>query len=122
MGNLARNLFLSALFGLVFCSASEVKCNIESERIYCTYFSDRSDNASGKEIVFEWISPTSPRDDRVRHYELPAYRGSVYDYRFMPGRQKGVWHVRVTDRDTNESVQTTFTIPDQEGSFFDEDE
>lgn len=100
---------------------SSVKCNIENERIYCRYFLDRSDNINGKNVEFHWISPTSPIDDRVRHFQVPARHGSVYDYRFLPGRAEGVWHVKVIDLDTNETVETTFDINATDNSMFEED-
>jgi len=60
-------------------------------------------------------------DDRIRHFRIPPRYGSVYDYRFLPGRAKGVWHVRVTDLETNETVETTFEITTTDNSMFEED-
>lgn len=111
---------LSLLAG-VSLTAAKVQCNIESERIYCTYYLDRSDNQDGKNVEFRWISPQSPQDDRVRHFQVPPQHGSVYDYRFLPGRAKGVWRVQVIDLDTNGTVETTFEINTTDNSMFDED-
>ncbi len=113
-------LSLFAVSG-VWLMAASVQCKIENERIYCTYYLDRSDNQNGKNVEFEWISPASPDDNRIRHFQVPPQHGSVYDYRFLPGRAKGVWHVRVTDLDTNETVETTFDINTTDNTIFDED-
>jgi len=101
--------------------AADVRCRIENERIYCTYFLDRSDNPDGKRVEFHWYSPHSPEDDRIRHFDIPPLYGSVYDYRFLPGRAKGVWRVVVTDLENNESVETTFDINATDDSMFEEE-
>ncbi len=100
--------------------AANVQCDIENERIYCTYYLDRSDNTDGKEVEFHWISPHSPDDDRIRHFRIPPYYGSVYDYRFLPGRARGIWRVEVIDLETNETVATTFDINSSDDSMFEE--
>ncbi|WP_456381311.1 hypothetical protein [Hydrogenimonas sp.] len=108
-------LYTFLLFG------SDVKCHIENERVYCVYYLARSDNVKGKNVQFHWISPTSREDDRIRHFQIPPYHGSVFDYRFLPGRAKGTWYVVVTDMDTNETVETTFEIDETDDSMFEED-
>ncbi len=112
-------ILLLSLFS--FAVAANVQCRIENERIYCTYYLDRSDNQNGKNVEFRWISPNAPEDERVRHFQIPPQHGSVYDYRFLPGRAKGVWHVRVVDLDTNETVETTFEINATDDSMFEEE-
>jgi len=101
--------------------ASTVQCKVENERIYCTYHLDRSDNQNGKSVEFHWISPLSPKDDRIRHFNVPPRHGFVYDYRFLPGRVKGKWCVKVIELDTNKSAKTTFTINSTDNSIFEED-
>ena len=39
---------------------------------------------------------------------IPAYHGSIYDYRYIKGRIKGKWTFKVLDN--NSSYKTTFTI------------
>ena len=109
--------FVFLLFTLLF--SQEVKCVIEYERIYCKYFIDRSDNEKGKKVLFYWHSP-SGKDDRKRVFEIPPYYGSVYDYRYLPGRENGKWIVEVRDLDTNSSVTTTITIDNSSEDFFEE--
>jgi hypothetical protein len=111
------------LLGLAVAGwGGDIRCKIENERIYCTYLLDRSDNLSGKRVEFRWISPTSPIDDRIRHFDIPPRYGSVYDYRYLPGRAPGKWRVRVTDLDTNETTVTTFEINATDETMFEEDE
>jgi len=112
---------LVAVVFTVHLLASTVQCKIENERIYCTYHLDRSDNQNGKSVEFYWISPLSPKDDRIRHFDIPPRHGFVYDYRFLPGRAKGKWRVRVIDLDTNKSTETTFIINSTDNSIFEED-
>ncbi len=113
-------LFLCILM-YVSADAANVQCRIENERIYCTYFLDRSDNQNGKDVEFYWISPNSPDDDRIRHFRIPPQHGSVYDYRFLPGRAKGTWEVKVIDLDSNQTARTTFDINSTDDSMFEED-
>ena len=114
-------LILVTVIFTVCLSASTVQCKIENGRIYCTYHLDRSDNQNGKSVEFHWISPLSPTDDRVSRFDIPPRYGSVYDYRFLPGRAKGKWHVKVIDLDTNRSVETTFIVNSTDNSMFEED-
>lgn len=106
-----------ALIAALF--ANEVKCTIENEKIYCKYFIDRSDNANGKTVTFYWISP-SKKDNRIRTFKVPPYYGSVYDYRYLPGREKGEWSVVVKDLDTNQTSKTTFVIDSESDDIFEE--
>lgn len=96
----------------------DLVCHIENERIYCTYFIDRSDNTNGVTVQFHWYSP-SGKDDRIKFFEVPPLYGSVYDYRFLPGRENGRWRVVATELENNKSAQTTFEI-NQSDDFFEE--
>ncbi|WP_281951733.1 hypothetical protein [Nitrosophilus kaiyonis] len=110
-------IFIFLIFTVVY--SQEVKCTIEYERIYCKYFIDRSDNENGKRVLFHWHSP-SGKDDRKRVFEIPPYYGSVYDYRYLPGRENGKWIVEVKDLDTNESAETSFIVNSENEEFFEE--
>ncbi|WP_187647614.1 hypothetical protein [Nitrosophilus labii] len=114
-----KKAVLILLFITFSMFANEVKCKIEYERIYCTYLINRSDNENGKKVTFYWYSPTG-NDDRVRTFEVPPYYGSVYDYRYLPGREKGKWRVVVKDLDTNKSAETSFVIECENEEFFEE--
>ncbi|WP_200762903.1 hypothetical protein [Nitrosophilus alvini] len=119
MDRIVKIVFFAAIFLVLPLVSNELKCKIEHERIYCTYFIDRSDNESGKTVIFHWYSP-SGNDDRERVLEVPPYYGSVYDYRYLPGREKGEWKVEVIQTDTNKSATATFVIDSQNEEFFEE--
>jgi len=108
---------------VMLCSAlvlyGDVKCIQEEQRIICTYFIDRSDNSSGVTVRFHWISP-SRKDDRIKSFRVPPLYGSVYDYRFLPGRESGHWRVVVQELETNKTASTTFDINGSDESFFEE--
>ncbi|BCD68915.1 hypothetical protein [Nitratiruptor sp. YY09-18] len=98
---------------------ADVKCQKSEQRITCTYYIDRSDNTNGLRVEFHWISP-SGKDDRIKIFRVPPFYGSVYDYRFLPGREPGKWKVVVKELDTNKSAATTFDINCSDDSFFEE--
>jgi hypothetical protein len=103
---------------ILILNANSLKCEQKENTIVCTYFSDRSDGSEDINLRFDWISPHSPKDDRVRYVLIPPYYGSAYDYRFLPGRVNGRWKVVVTRMDTNQSVSTSFDINETEDEFF----
>ncbi len=98
---------------------ADLVCSIQDQRIICTYFIDRSDNAHGLDVRFFWHSPDG-KDDRIKIFHVPPYHGSVYDYRFLPGRQKGKWVVEVQEIDTNKSTKTSFEINESSEEFFED--
>ena len=97
----------------------DLVCKFEQERIVCTYFIDRSDNANGLTVEFHWYSPDGG-DDRVKRFKVPPFYGSVYDYRFLPGRERGRWKVVAKELETNKSAQTYFDINDSDDDFFED--
>ncbi|BCD61120.1 MULTISPECIES: hypothetical protein [unclassified Nitratiruptor] len=98
---------------------AKVICDQEGERITCAYMINRSDNAKGLTVRFHWISPNG-KDDRVRIFKVPPYYGSVYDYRFLPGRVPGKWRVEVKELETNKTSETTFDINQTTEVFFED--
>ena len=101
-----------------FIYADSLKCEKKETRVVCTYFTDRSDSDKDIVLKFEWISPKTPLDDRVREVNIPPYYGSAYDYRFIPGRVLGHWSVKVTRKDTNSTIKTSFDINSSDDEFF----
>lgn len=101
----------------LFLIASTLTCKKESEKIVCTYFVDRSDNVHGITVQFHWYSPDG-KDDRVRLFRMPPYYGSVYDYRFLPGRKRGRWRVEAKEMETNKSATAYFDINGSDEDFF----
>jgi len=98
---------------------ADVVCEIQEERIYCTYYINRSDNTEGKVVEFHWHSP-SGLDDRVKIFQVPPFYGSVYDYRFLPGREKGKWIVEVKELDTGKTSTTSFELNTTSEEFFED--
>ncbi len=112
-----RGTAVFCLFAVILF-ANSLKCEQKDNTITCTYFADRSDGSKEIKLKFDWISPLSPKDDRVRYITIPPYYGSAYDYRFVPGRVQGKWKVVVTRMDTNKSIETTFDINSTDEDFF----
>jgi len=100
-------------------SGSALKCKIENERIYCKYFIDRSDNKNGKKITFYWKSP-SGKDDRKKTFWVPPNYGSVYDYRYLMGREAGKWEVEAKEENTEKKANFSFTIDKKQEWLFEE--
>ncbi|MEA3314494.1 MAG: hypothetical protein U9Q30_01395 [Campylobacterota bacterium] len=101
------------LFGAVilpnflFADKSNIDCiPLEGENsIVCKYTQERVNYA--KVVKFKWIDPNGVLS-RERDMEIPAFYGSVYDYRYLSGRLKGQWKFQVIDR--NNIYETTFII------------
>lgn len=77
----------------------------DENSIICKYTHER--NTEDAEVVFEWIDPTGDVS-RKRTMMIPAGHGSVYDFRYITGRMKGVWVFKVIDDD--QVISTTFEL------------
>jgi hypothetical protein len=86
---------------------NSVDCLIlkDENSIICKYIQTRV--SYDKTVTFEWISPNHELS-RTRKLTIPAGHGSVYDYRYIKGRELGVWTFRTIDGD--KSYLTTFEI------------
>ena len=60
-----------------------------------------------KIITVQWIEPNN-QITRTREMIIPAYHGSIYDYRYKNGRAEGIWTFKVID--DNKEYKTNFTI------------
>ncbi|WP_375724451.1 hypothetical protein LXN10_02925 [Arcobacter sp. KX21116] len=107
-----KKLFLAALLSLSSCFGtdsvgSEVDCLVikEENSIICKYMTQRS--TEDKFIKVEWINPEG-EISRTRNVLIPSGHGSVYDFRYLSGREVGVWNFRVTDKD--QVFNTTFEV------------
>ena len=95
---------LSAIFFLTisFCFASgeyipnESDCIVikEENSIICKYMSTRS--TEDRFINVEWIDPNGDLS-RSRKILFPSGHGSVYDFRYLSGREQGLWTFKVLD-------------------------
>jgi hypothetical protein len=77
----------------------------DENSIICKYTHERS--WEDKEVVFLWIDPNG-EVSRKREMVIPAGHGSVYDFRYITGRLKGVWTFTVLDNDVK--ISTTFEL------------
>lgn len=76
--------------------ANSADCLIleDENSIVCKYTHERVD--SDKEIQVLWIDPKG-EISRDRNVVIPAGHGSIYDFRYIQGREKGTWTFKVID-------------------------
>ena len=98
---------LSLLFYLNLLASSSVDCIIleDENSIVCKYTHDRV--PYDHNISVRWIEPNNIIT-RKRTMKIPAYHGSIYDYRYIKGRTKGTWTFEAID--DNVSYKTNFTL------------
>jgi len=106
-----------AIFLIPSLLIGTVVCEVEEERVVCTYFIPRSDNAYDTYVEFIWFTPQGTRY-RAKVFQVPPYCGSVYDSIFLP--QKGKWKVVAREMEQNSSSYTYFEVTESEEEFFDE--
>ena len=94
---------------LTFANADDknVDCLIleDENSIICKYSHERV--PEDKNITIQWIEPDGTIT-RERDMKIPAYHGSVYDYRYIKGRTEGKWTFKVIDN--QDEYNTTFII------------
>ncbi|NQY21288.1 MAG: hypothetical protein HRT40_08250 [Campylobacteraceae bacterium] len=97
---------------LLICSSSlnasaSSECIIikKENSIICKYM--RSSKDIDREVRIEWVNPKDIIS-RVRNVIIPAGHGSIYDFRYIDGREKGIWIFRVIDNKT--TTLSTFEI------------
>ena len=78
---------------------------VDEDSIVCKYTHLRAD--MDHKISIQWIEPDGTIT-RQRDMNIPAHHGSVYDYRYIAGRTKGLWTFKVID--DNQEYKTNFTI------------
>lgn len=103
-------LISSFMLGSDGVSDSDIKaadCVIlkDENSIICKYTFKRA--MEDKMIVFEWINPDGEMM-RNRTNIAPAGHGSIYDFRYISGRLKGIWTFRVLDGE--DTIETTFEL------------
>lgn len=110
------NKLIYILFFISSCSFCEVideknKNNVDcliledENSIICKYTHKRQEKE--KEIIVQWIDPNNNLS-RERTLIIPPGHSSVYDFRYIEGRAKGIWKFKLLDDDFNTS--TTFEI------------
>ena len=99
------------LFVNLFANDEEVSNSVDciiledENSIICKYIINRED--MDKTVLFKWFDPNG-NISRERELQIPAGHGSVYDFRYIQGREVGTWTLEVIDN--NNSLKTTFTI------------
>ena len=88
-------------------TSNDVDCILlaDEDSIVCKYTHIRADE--DHKILIQWIEPDGTVT-RQRDMIIPAHHGSVYDYRYITGRTKGLWTFKVIDN--NQEYKTHFTI------------
>ncbi len=74
----------------------------DENSIICKFEATR--NIEDKQIIVEWIDPNNELS-RQRNMIIPAGHGSIYDYRYIKGREPGLWTFKVTLDDKSYSTQ-----------------
>lgn len=99
------SILTSFLFG--YDEGKEADCIIlkEENSIICKYTHVRI--SEDKQVTFNWIEPDGVVT-RTRVMTIPAGHGSVYDYRYLDGRTKGLWSFEVIDGE--DKIITNFTV------------
>ncbi len=71
-----------------------VDCTLleDENSIICRFEKDRT--IEDEEILFQWIDPLN-NISRERTMIVPSGHGSIYDFRYIKGRIKGEWIVKV---------------------------
>lgn len=77
----------------------------DENSIICKYLHTRT--PEDKEIIVQWINPKG-EISRERTIVIPAGHSSIYDFRYIEGREKGVWQFKVFEDYTE--TATTFMI------------
>ena len=96
-------LLCSLFFTFAHAEDKKVDCLIleDENSIICKYSHQRM--STEKTITVKWIEPDGT-ETRTRDMVIPAFHGSIYDYRYIEGRTKGKWTFSVID---NEDEYTT---------------
>lgn len=106
-----KSKYLVLLYAVFFTFAhaddNKVDCIIleDENSIICKYSHERT--STEQNITVNWIEPDG-EITRTRDMVIPAFHGSVYDYRYVNGRTPGIWTFKVTDK--GDEYTTSFTI------------
>jgi hypothetical protein len=102
---ISLSILTTLLFG--YEDAYEADCIIlkDENSIICKYSHIRETEET--KATFNWIEPNGVIT-RTRVMTIPAGHASIYDYRYLEGRTKGVWTFEVIEGE--EKTTTQFTI------------
>lgn len=74
----------------------------DENSIICKFELTRS--VEDKQIIVRWINPEGELS-RERNMIIPAGHGSIYDYRYINGRELGLWTFTVVLNEKSYSTQ-----------------
>jgi len=102
-----KKIILSLFLANVLFAKNSVDCIIleDEDSIVCKYSQIRVNY--DKNVTFEWVEPNGIVS-RTKNFIIKAKYGSVYDYRYIKGRTRGEWTLRVIDKD--KTYETTFEL------------
>jgi hypothetical protein len=74
----------------------------DEDSIICKFEINRQ--TEDQELVFQWINPEGELS-RSRDMQIPAGHGSIYDYRYIDGREAGNWIFKVIYKEKEYSTK-----------------
>jgi hypothetical protein len=77
----------------------------DENSIVCKYIHPRTQEDKTVRVI--WIDPAG-EISRDRELTLLAGHGSIYDFRYISGRKKGIWTFKVIDE--KDEITTTFEL------------
>ncbi len=103
-------LLLFVFFSIAFSNNNldaKIACIIleDENSIICKFQKKRT--YKDENVLFQWIDPLN-NISRERTMLIPKGHGSIYDYRYIKGRIKGKWTVKVQYK--NKDYLTEFEI------------
>lgn len=98
---LVTSLFSAENLDMVDCLILE-----DENSIVCKY-APNDVKSYDRNVTVDWVSP-SGEVSRTREIELPSNHASIYDFRYIKGREKGEWIFKVYDE--KEEYTTTFIL------------
>lgn len=100
-------MFISFLFanqnGNVESYNPNIECLIleDEDSIVCK-FEVQKDEENSQKVTINWISPNG-EISRSRELEVAPQNASVYDFRYLDGREKGLWSFVIIYKDSQYS-------------------
>ena len=71
---------------------------LEDENSIICKFEVIKDSQNEQKIVINWVNPNG-EISRTREMLIPAGDSSAYDFRYLDGREKGIWNFKIIYKD-----------------------
>ena len=75
---------------------------LEDENSIICKFEVIKDSQNEQKIVINWVNPNG-EISRTREMLIPAGDSSAYDFRYLDGREKGIWNFKIIYKDNEYS-------------------